>query len=98
VPFGLESVRSCERNEVVLAEVTAEEWSHVAVDGGASFERPIVTGESLISAQRCKQLESALLAQIIAKAELKPCHCRRHLDKHLRGHAKCPQHSVNDLC
>jgi TPR repeat protein len=41
---------------------------------------------------------AALLAQIIAKAELKPCRCRRHLNKHLRGHAKCPQHSANGLC
>jgi len=40
---------------------------------------------------------AALLAQIIAKVELKPCRCRRHLNKHLRGHAKCPQHSHNDL-
>jgi TPR repeat protein len=40
---------------------------------------------------------AALLAQIIAKAELKPCRCRRHLNNHLRGHAKCPQHSANGL-
>lgn len=40
---------------------------------------------------------AALLAQIIAGAELKPCRCRRHLHKHLRGHAKCPQHTVNGL-
>jgi TPR repeat protein len=36
---------------------------------------------------------AALLAQILAKTELRPCRCRRHLRKHLRGHAKCPQHS-----
>jgi uncharacterized protein len=40
---------------------------------------------------------AALLAQIIAKAELKPCRCRRHLNKHLCGHANCPQHSANGL-
>ena len=38
---------------------------------------------------------AALLAQIIARAELKPCRCRRDLYKHLRGHAKCPRHTVN---
>jgi hypothetical protein len=39
VTNGLGSVTSCERNEVVLAEVTADEWSHVGVDDWASFER-----------------------------------------------------------
>lgn len=38
---------------------------------------------------------ASLLAQIRAKSEPSPCRCRRHLYKHLRGHAKCPQHSVN---
>jgi len=36
-----------------------------------------------------------LLAQIRAQGELKPCRCRRHLKKDLRGHANCPQHSSN---
>ena len=34
----------------------------------------------------------SLLAQIRAATELTPCRCRRHLNKHLRGHANCPQH------
>jgi len=34
----------------------------------------------------------SLLTQIRATTELRPCRCRRHLNKHLRGHAKCPQH------
>jgi TPR repeat protein len=33
-----------------------------------------------------------LLTQIRAKADLRPCRCRRHLSKDLRGHAQCPQH------
>jgi TPR repeat protein len=36
---------------------------------------------------------TSLLAQIRTKAELRPCRCRRHLDKHLRGHAECSLHS-----
>jgi hypothetical protein len=39
---------------------------------------------------------ASLLAQIRANTELRPCRCRRHLNKHLRGHAKCPQHPAND--
>jgi TPR repeat protein len=39
---------------------------------------------------------ASLLAQIRANTELTPCRCRRHLYKHLRGHAKCPQHPAND--
>lgn len=37
-----------------------------------------------------------LLAQIRGKGEINPCRCRRHLDKHLPGHAKCAQHPAND--
>jgi TPR repeat protein len=40
---------------------------------------------------------ASLLAQIRANAELRPCRCRRHLNKHLRGHAKCPQHPASML-
>lgn len=39
---------------------------------------------------------ASLLAQITSKATLTPCRCRRALEKSLRGHAKCPQHPVND--
>jgi len=38
---------------------------------------------------------ASLLAQIRANTELRPCRCRRHLNKHLRGQAKCPQHPAN---
>lgn len=38
---------------------------------------------------------ASLLAQIRAKADLKPCLCRRHLSKHLPGHATCPLHATN---
>jgi TPR repeat protein len=34
----------------------------------------------------------ALLAQLRSKAELTPCLCRRHLNKGLLGHARCPLH------
>ncbi len=34
----------------------------------------------------------SLLAQIRTATELTPCRCRRHLFKHLPGHANCPQH------
>lgn len=34
-----------------------------------------------------------LLNQIRTKQSIRPCRCRRHLDKHLSGHAKCPVHS-----
>jgi TPR repeat protein len=34
----------------------------------------------------------SLLSQIEARAALRPCRCRRHLHKNLRGHAQCPQH------
>lgn len=37
---------------------------------------------------------ASLLAQIKAATEVKPCRCRRHLNKHLRGHARCPQHPL----
>jgi TPR repeat protein len=36
---------------------------------------------------------ASLLAQIEVAAEMRPCRCRRHLNKHIRGHAECPQHS-----
>jgi len=36
---------------------------------------------------------ASLLAQISTKVELRPCRCRRHLDKHLHGHAECSVHS-----
>lgn len=39
---------------------------------------------------------ASLLAQIRSKATPMPCRCRRALNKHLRGHAKCPQHPIND--
>lgn len=39
---------------------------------------------------------ASLLAQITSKATLTPCRCRRALNKNLHGHAKCPQHPVND--
>lgn len=35
---------------------------------------------------------ASLLAQIRAATESMPCRCRRHLNKHLPGHANCPQH------
>jgi len=38
---------------------------------------------------------ASLLAQIGSKAELRPCRCRRHLNKRLLGHAECPEHSAN---
>ena len=38
---------------------------------------------------------ASLLAQISSKAELRPCRCRRHLNKRLRGHAECPEHPAN---
>lgn len=34
----------------------------------------------------------SLLAQIRAATESRPCRCRRHLNKHVRGHASCAQH------
>jgi TPR repeat protein len=40
---------------------------------------------------------TSLLEQITAETELRPCLCRRHLDKDLRGHADCPQHPVRHL-
>jgi hypothetical protein len=38
---------------------------------------------------------ASLLAQIRAGSALRPCRCRRHINKHLHGQAKCPQHSAN---
>jgi len=38
---------------------------------------------------------ASLLAQIKSKTALRPCRCRRHLEKHIRGHATCPQHPAN---
>lgn len=35
---------------------------------------------------------AVLLAQLRSKAELTPCLCRRHLNKSLLGHARCPVH------
>jgi TPR repeat protein len=37
---------------------------------------------------------ASLLAQLRAKGGFIPCRCRRHLRKHLNGHAPCLQHSV----
>jgi TPR repeat protein len=34
----------------------------------------------------------SLLIQLRDASELRPCRCRRYLNKQLRGHAKCPQH------
>lgn len=41
---------------------------------------------------------ASLLAQIRAKADLNPCWCRRHVSKHLPGHAKCPKHANSSRC
>lgn len=35
---------------------------------------------------------ASLLGQIRAKTDVTPCRCRRDLNKHLQGHARCPQH------
>jgi TPR repeat protein len=37
---------------------------------------------------------ASLLGQIRAKTDVTPCRCRRDLNKHLPGHAKCPQHPI----
>jgi TPR repeat protein len=39
---------------------------------------------------------ASLLAQIRAATEPMPCRCRRHLNKHLPGHANCPQHPADE--
>jgi TPR repeat protein len=41
---------------------------------------------------------AALLAQIGSKAELRPCRCRRHLNRRILGHAECPEHSAIGPC
>lgn len=70
---------------------------HLAVDfvdhGKTRFAIPLLTR----AAKDDDYPEAAaVLTQIQRGISVVPCRCRRDIGKNLRGHARCPQHSIRD--